>query len=53
MSPERISVGEEGEGHSILMDRKQKVREPTVQSLVRRIWKLRVSEAERRVREGV
>ena len=24
MSPERVSVGEEGEGHSMLMDRKQK-----------------------------
>ena len=24
MNPERVSVGEEGEGHSMLMDRKQK-----------------------------
>ena len=24
MSPERVSVGEEGEGHSMLMDQKQK-----------------------------
>ena len=24
MSPERVSVGEEGEGHSVLMDRKHK-----------------------------
>ena len=24
LSPERVSVGEEGEGHSMLMDRKQK-----------------------------
>ena len=24
MSPERVSVGEEGEGHSMLMDRKHK-----------------------------
>ena len=31
----------------------EKAREPTVESLVRGIWKLRVSEAERRVREGV
>ena len=31
----------------------EKVREPTVQSLVRKIWRLRVSEAERRVWEGV
>ena len=29
------------------------VREPTVESLVRGVWRLRVSEAERRVREGV
>ena len=28
-------------------------REPTVESLVRGVWRLRVSEAERRVREGV
>ena len=26
MSPERVSVGEEGEGHSMVMDRKQKRR---------------------------
>ena len=32
----------------------EKTREPTVEtSLVRGIWRLRVSEAERRVREGV
>ena len=24
MSPERVSVGEEGKGHSMLMDQKQK-----------------------------
>ena len=58
MSPERVSVGEEGEGHSMLMDRKKKkkkkkAREPTVESLVRGIWRLRVSKEERRVREGV
>ena len=54
MSPERVSVGEKGEGHSMLMDRKQKkAREPTVESLMRGIWRLRVSDAERRVREGV
>ena len=45
MSPERVSVGEEGET--------EKAREPTVESLVRGIWRLRVSKAERRVREGV
>ena len=26
MSPERVSVGEEGEGHSMVMDRRQKRR---------------------------
>ena len=31
----------------------EKAREPAVESLVRGIWRLRVSEAERRVREGV
>ena len=35
------------------MDKTEKAREPTVESLVRGIWRLRVSEAERRVREGV
>ena len=40
MSPERVSVGEEGEGHSMLMDQKQKAREPTLENLVRGIWSL-------------
>ena len=31
----------------------EKTQEPTVESLVRGIWRLRVSEAEQRVREGV
>ena len=55
MSPERVSVGEEGEGHSMLKDQKQKGAAGTSsgESLVRGIWRLRVSEAERRVREGV
>ena len=56
MNPERVSVGEEGEGHSMLMNpkkRKKKAREPTVESLVRGIWRLRVSEVEWRAREGV
>ena len=47
MSRERVSVGEEGEGHSMLRDRNLKAQEPTVESLVRGIWRLRVSEAER------
>ena len=54
MSPERVSVGDEGEGHSMFDGPKtEKAREPTVESLVQGIWRLRVSEAERRVREGV
>ena len=53
MSPGKVYVGEEGEGHSMLMDRKQKkTRELTVDSLVRGIWRLRVSEAERGERTG-
>ena len=48
-----VSVGEEGEGHSMWRDLTEKAREPTVESLVRGIWRLRVSEAERGVREGV
>ena len=44
-----------GRGRSILVEgpKAEKAQEPTVESLVRRIWSLRVSEAERRVREGV
>ena len=54
MSPERVSVGDEGEGHSIVDEPKtEEAWEPTVESLVQGIWRLRVSEAERRIREGV
>ena len=44
-----------GRGRSFHVDgpKTEKAREPTVESLVRGIWRLRVSEAERRVREGV
>ena len=44
-----------GRGRSFPVDgpKTEKAREPTVESLVRGIWRLRVSEAERRVREGV
>ena len=44
-----------GRGMSFHVDgpKTEKARELAVDSLVRRIWKLRVSEAERRVREGV
>ena len=40
MSPERVSVGEEGEGHSMSMDQRQK-RRGNQHCLVRGIWKLR------------
>ena len=54
MSPERVSVGEEWKGHFHVDGPKtEKAREPTVESLVRGIWRLRISEAERTVREGV
>ena len=44
-----------GRGRSFYVDgpKTEKAREPTVESLVRGIWRLRVSETERRVREGV
>ena len=44
-----------GRGRSFYTEgpKTEKAREPTVQSLVRGFWKLRVSEAERRVQEGV
>ena len=44
-----------GRGRSVQVDgpKAEKAREPTVESLMRGIWRLRVSEAERRVREGV
>ena len=44
-----------GRGRSFHVDgpKTEKGREPTVESQVRGIWRLRVSEAERRVREGV
>ena len=44
-----------GRGRSFHVDgpRTEKAREPTVESLVRGIWKLRVSEAEWRVQESV
>ena len=44
-----------GRGRSFLVDgvKQKKAREPTVESLVRGIWRLRVSEAEWRVQEGV
>ena len=53
MSPERISV--EGIGRTFHIEglKTEKARETTVECLVRGLWRLRVSEAERRAREGV
>ena len=44
-----------GRGRSFDVDgpKTEKAREPTAESLVRGIWRLRVSETERRVRESV
>ena len=53
MSQARVSVREERESHSMQMDRRQKRRGNHQWSVVRGIWRPRVSEAERRVREGV
>lgn len=49
------SLREEGEGLNFHVEglKTEKVREPTTESLVQRIWRLRVSEAERKVQEGV
>ena len=51
----REDFSRRGRGRSFHVDgpKTEKAREPTVESLVRGIWRLRVSEAERRVREGV
>ena len=51
-SRERVSVRDEGEGQSFHVEgpKTEKPLEPTVESLVRRIWRLRVSEEERKVR---
>ena len=44
-----------GRGRSFHVEgpKTEKAQEPTVESLVRGIWRLRVLEAERRIREGV
>ena len=51
MSPERVSVGEEGEARSFHVDgpKTEKAREPTVESLVRGVWRLRASQTERQI----
>ena len=49
--PARVSAGEEVEGHSMQLDRRQKKAwEPTAEGLLRGIWRLRVSAVEWRVR---
>ena len=52
MSPKRVSVGEEGEGHIFHVEgpKIRKAQEPTAESLVGGIRRLRVLEAERRIR---
>ena len=50
MRPERVSFGEEGEGHS--MYRGQRWKKPTVESLVQGILRLRVSETEQKSMVG-
>ena len=52
-SPVSVSVGERGRSFHVDGPKTGKAREPTVEGLVRGIWRLRVSEAERRVQEGV
>ena len=52
MSPERVSVGEEGEGHSMQKGRTQK-RCWNQHRLVQGICRMRISEAEWRVEDGV
>ena len=55
LNESREGLCRRGRGRSFHVDgpKREKAREPTVESLVRGIWRLRVSEAERRVREGV
>ena len=55
MNKSREGFCRRGRGRSFHVDgpKTEKAREPTVYNPVRVIWRLRVSEAERRVREGV
>ena len=55
LSESREGSCRRGRGRSFHVDgpKTEKAREPTVESLVRGIWRLRVSEAKRAVREGV
>ena len=54
LSESREGFCRRGRGRSFHVDgpKREKVREPAVKSPVRGIWRLRVSEPERRVREG-
>ena len=56
LSESRDGFCQRGRGRSFHIDygpKTRKAREPTVKSVVRGIWRLRVSEAQRRVHEGV
>ena len=55
MKESRKGFCRRGRGRSFHVDgpKTEKAREPTVENLVREIWRLRVSEVERRVHEGV
>ena len=53
MSSKRVSLGEEGKGHSMLMDRTEKAVDQQWRVWCEESGMLRVSEVERRVREGV
>ena len=54
MSPERVSDrGERRRSFYVDGPKTEKAREPTAESPVQGIWRLRIPEAERSVREGV
>ena len=55
LSESREGFFQRGRGRSFLVNKPktEKAREPTVKGLVQGIWRLRVSEAEWTVREGV
>ena len=55
LNESRESFCRRGKGRSFHLDgpKREKAREPTVESLVRGIWRLRVSEVQRRVQEGM
>ena len=55
LNESREGFYQRGRGRSFHADgpKTEKAREPPVECLVRGIWRLRISEAEQRVREGV